>query len=239
MSRIAAVPVGRGTARAEMDAVRRGVLYSPGSTSAFSTWSEYVTEPAPSSRQAAKRREFESLIEPLLKPLYNTALGYVRNPVEAEDAVQETVLRAYRSFHQFKAGTNFKAWVFRILTNHCINRFRRKERGPDAVGFDEVEREAELAGSQQQSDTVSPDAALFESMLDEEVQTALNELPIEFRTVVVLSDVRDFTYQEIADILQIPIGTVRSRLFRGRRLLRESLEKYARERGLIRETDVE
>lgn len=184
-----------------------------------------------------QRQEFEALLTPLLKPLYNAALGFTRHPSEAEDAVQETVLRAYRSFDQFERGTNFKAWVFRILTNHCINRFRRKERGVDAVGYDDVEREAELAGSREQSPSVAPETAVFDGLLGEEVQSAIATLPEEFRVVVILSDLQDYTYREIADFLSIPIGTVRSRLFRGRRLLRELLDEYARERGIVREAD--
>lgn len=184
-----------------------------------------------------RRAEFEQLVQPLLRPLYNAALGYVRNPTEAEDAVAETVLRAYRAFDQFAAGTNFKAWVFRILTNHCINRFRSAERGPEAVAYEAVEREAEAAASARQPAGLEPEPALFDDLLGEEIQAALARLPAEFRTVVILSDVREFTYQEIADVLDIPLGTVRSRLFRGRRLLREMLADYARERGLVRETD--
>ncbi|NUP99412.1 MAG: sigma-70 family RNA polymerase sigma factor [Armatimonadetes bacterium] len=185
-----------------------------------------------------RRAEFEAHIEPLLKPLYNTALSYVRNPAEAEDAVQDAVVRAYRAYDQFVPGTNFKAWVFRILTNHCINRFRREERGLEAVGYEDVEREAELAGSRLVPSSTDPDAALFDQMLDQEIQQALSSLPPEFRIVVVLSDLQEYTYQEIADILEVPIGTVRSRLFRARRLMRRALEKYALERGLIRESDV-
>lgn len=197
-----------------------------------------VVDATSATTTGSRRQDFDALVQPLLRPLYNAALGYVRDPVEAEDAVQETVVKAYRSFDQFQQGTNFKAWVFRILTNHCINRFRRSERQPDAVAFDDVEREAELAGSELLSAVTLPDAALMESMLDEEVQLALAKLPDEFRKVVVLSDIQDYTYREIAQILGVPIGTVRSRLFRGRRLLRESLGQYARERGLIEETDL-
>lgn len=185
------------------------------------------------------REQFEALIRPLLKPLYNAALGFVRNPADAEDAVQDTILRAYRSFDQFEAGTNFKAWVFRILTNHCINRFRQREREPDAVAYDDVEREAEQTASGEVSATALPEPALFDRMLDEDVQKALDALPLEFRLVVVLSDLQEYTYREIADILGIPIGTVRSRLFRGRRLLRAALAEYALERGMIQESDLE
>ncbi|MCC7492749.1 MAG: sigma-70 family RNA polymerase sigma factor [Fimbriimonadaceae bacterium] len=195
--------------------------------------------PATPREVELRRAEFERLLQPLLKSLYNTALGYVRNPADAEDAVQDTVLRAYRAFGGFQPGTNFKAWLFRILTNYCINRFRRSERAVDAIAYEDVEREAELAGARLLTAADTPEPAIFDDLLDEEVEAAIASLPLEFRIVVVLSDLQDYTYQEIADIAQVPIGTVRSRLFRGRRLLRQALEQYARERGYLREMDGE
>ena len=223
-------------ATAGLDAAGSAMLNSPHRPMAADAGCDGVKGKSAAGQQR-QRQEFETLLAPLLKSLYNTALGFTRNPTEAEDAVQETVLRAYRSFEQFKRGTNFKAWVFRILTNHCINRFRRKERGPEAVGYEDVEREAELAGSREQSATAVPETAVFDDLLGEEVQSAIAQLPEEFRVVVILSDLQDYTYREVADFLSIPIGTVRSRLFRGRRLLRELLEDYARERGIVREAD--
>jgi len=223
-------------AAAGLDGANRAMLHSSRRRTPAELGSEGVNGKSAVGREA-QRQEFEALLAPLLKPLYNTALGFTRHPTEAEDAVQETVLRAYRSFDQYRRGTNFKAWVFRILTNHCINRFRRKERGLDAVGFEEVEREAELAGSREQSPSVAPETALFDGLLGEEVQTAIASLPEEFRVVVILSDLQDYTYREIADFLGIPIGTVRSRLFRGRRMLRDLLETHAREHGIVREAD--
>lgn len=226
----------RGTALAGLDAPDRAMLDSA-SRPSQATPGKVRVMGKPGVGRERQRQEFEALLAPLLKPLYNAALSFTRHPAEAEDAVQEAVLRAYRSFDQFERGTNFKAWVFRILTNHCINRFRRAERGVDAVGYEDVEREAELAGSREQSPTVAPETAVFDGLLGEEVQTAVASLPEEFRVVVILSDLQDYTYREIADYLGIPIGTVRSRLFRGRRMLRELLATYARDRGIVREAD--
>lgn len=185
-----------------------------------------------------RRQQFEELLQPILRPLYHTALSYLRDPQDAEDVVQDSIVRAYRAFDEFEPGTNFKAWVFRILTNLCINHHRRRENGPGHVAYEDAEREAEATASARQSATVLPVAALLEQVLDEEVERAVAGLPPEFRTVVILSDVQDFSYQEIASVLGVPIGTVRSRLFRGRRLLREQLATYAVERGILKESEV-
>ena len=184
------------------------------------------------------RSEFERLTAPLLGPLYNAAYGFVHQRENAEDAVSETVARAWRAFEQFQPGTNFKAWLFRILTNLCINRFRREERGPETVAFEDLEREAERAGQAQPGAAALPDAVVLGRMLDEEVEIALRALPDDYRMVVLLSDIHEFSYQEIARALEVPVGTVRSRLFRGRRLLRRALADYALERGILRESDL-
>jgi RNA polymerase sigma-70 factor (ECF subfamily) len=179
------------------------------------------------------------LLEPHRTALYNSALRLTHHPEDAEDLFQEVIVRAYASFHRFRRGTNFKAWLFRILTNTYINEYRRRLRAPTPVAWEEVSLEAEWELSQGQADSSAvPEDALLSTVFDEEVETALRELPEEFRMVVILADLQEFSYQEIAGMLRIPIGTVRSRLFRGRRQLRLKLEGYARQRGFLRDSDV-
>lgn len=185
----------------------------------------------------SRRGEFEDRLRGVLKSLYTTALSYTHDRDDAEDLVQECVLRAFRSFDQYQDGTSFKAWTLRILTNLCINRFHQTRKDLEQVGYDDVEREAELAGSRLQSPANEPGAELFDRLLPEEMQRAVGALSPEFRAVVMLCDVQELTYQETAAVLGVPIGTVRSRLFRARRLLRVSLLEYARQRGLIPEQD--
>jgi len=176
------------------------------------------------------------LLAPYRQQLYNAALGLTRHRENAEDLAQEVIVRAYVGFHQFERGTNFKAWLFRILTNTYINEYRRKGRAPDQVALEEMPFEAEYEVSLERADpSTLPEAATLSRVLDEEVEQALKDLPEEFRLVVVLSDLQEFSYKEISRFLKIPIGTVRSRLFRGRRMLRQKLAGYARERGWIRE----
>lgn len=185
------------------------------------------------------RVEFERLLEPHRLALYNSALRLTCHQEDAEDLLQEVIVRAYTSFHQFQRGTNFKAWLFRILTNIYINEYRRRMRAPTLVAMEEVAWEVESEWSQERADpSTLPEDTLLSKVLDEEVETALRELPEEFRMVVILADLQEFSYQEIARILRIPIGTVRSRLFRGRRQLQMKLEAYARQRGFLRDRDV-
>ncbi|MCC7495143.1 MAG: sigma-70 family RNA polymerase sigma factor [Fimbriimonadaceae bacterium] len=190
------------------------------------------------ARLQQRRQEFEQRLQAVLKPLYLTALTYEPRPEDAEDLVQEVVLRAWRSYDRFEPGTSFKAWVLRILTNHCINRFHRAQRQVQEVRYEDAERPAELAGSRLQGRRSEPEAELYDGLLDEEVQAALAALPEEFRVAVVLADVQELSYLEMAQVLEVPLGTVRSRLSRGRRLLRAALTPYALRRGLIREDDL-
>jgi len=156
-----------------------------------------------------------------------------RNADDAEDLAQEVFVRAYSAFDQFQKGTNFRAWLFRILTNTFINRYRRRSREPQTTAWEDLNREAEAGASGGLSPEDQPEEALLATVSDEEVEAALEGLPEEFRMAVILSDIHEFAYQEIADVLQIPLGTVRSRIFRGRRLLRASLRPYAQKRGMI------
>jgi RNA polymerase sigma-70 factor (ECF subfamily) len=197
------------------------------------------TEPADladDAETAQERRErFERDAMPLMASLYAGALRLTRNPADAEDLVQETYLRAYRGFAGFTEGTNLKAWMYRILTNTFINTYRKRQREPVTVLAEEIPEwylYDRLGGNGQ---TSSAEATVLEAMPDEDVKAALESLPESFRLAVWLADVEGFAYKEIAEILDIPIGTVMSRLHRGRKSLEKVLWQKVRERGLVRE----
>jgi len=170
--------------------------------------------------------------------LYSAALRMTRNPSDAEDLVQETYLRAYRSFATFEAGTNLRAWLFRILTNSYINTYRAKQRRPQETDLDDVE-DLYLYKRVRSIDpsTRSAEDTLFELFTDDEVKSALESLPDTFRVAVLLADVQGFSYKEIAEMLDIPIGTVMSRLHRGRKAMQKRLMDSATARGLLARTE--
>ncbi|HZD17943.1 MAG TPA: sigma-70 family RNA polymerase sigma factor [Actinomycetota bacterium] len=181
----------------------------------------------------AVRSRFERDVLPLLPGLYGAALRLTRNPQDAEDLVQETYLRAYRGFSGFEEGTNLRAWMYRILTNTFINTYRKKQREPVTIADDDIEDwylYDRLGGSGAEA---SAESEVLERIPDEEVQRALEDLPEGFRMAVLLADVEGFSYKEIAEILDIPIGTVMSRLHRGRKALQKALWETVRERGLV------
>ena len=178
--------------------------------------------------------EFEAEALRHLDALYRTALRMTRAEADAEDLVQETYIRAFRFRDQFTLGTNMKAWLFRILTNTFINTYRRKTAQPevtDLEGIDEFSLYRRMADDRAASTSPDPEAELLNSVVDTEVTDALEELPEKFRTTVLL-DVEGFSYKEIAEMLSIPIGTVMSRLHRGRKFLQKRLYDLARERGI-------
>lgn len=186
------------------------------------------------------RKEFEELTLPHLDPLYSAALRLTKNERDAEDLVQDTFLRAYRFFDKFERGTNIKAWLFRILTNTFINRYRRSVKERSIVEGSEKEAVQERFVSRRATEyAANPEQFLFDRLLSDDVLRAIDELPIDFRLVVILADLQDFSYNEIAEIVGCPVGTVMSRLYRGRKLLQKKLKDYALESGVISEEAIE
>lgn len=181
--------------------------------------------------------EFEHVALVHLDALYNAALRMTGNQPDAEDLVQETYLKAYRFFHRFRKDSNCLAWLFKIMKNSYINRFRQKVREPTMVEYDAAKPASDLAHLESGDMAGSPEDDVLNKLLDDEVESALRTLPDEFRLVVILSDIEGFQYKEIAEILGCPIGTVRSRLSRGRRLLRKQLWDYAKDLGYIKKDD--
>ncbi len=182
----------------------------------------------------ALRERFDREVLPLLPSMYGAALRLTRNPTDAEDLVQETVLRAFRGFSGFKEGTNLKAWLYRILTNGFINTYRKKQREPQIVdGPDDLEEWYLFDRIGAQGAEGSAEDAVLDRMPDEDVKRALESIPENFRIPVLLADVEGFSYKEIADIMSTPIGTVMSRLHRGRKALEKALWDTAKERGLV------
>jgi RNA polymerase sigma-70 factor (ECF subfamily) len=180
--------------------------------------------------EVQKQEDFEEEIIPHLNAMYNFALRLTSDPSDAEDLVQDTIVKAFRFFSSYEKGTNAKAWLFRILKNSYINNYRKKSKKPNQVDYDEVSTFYETIRAER-TDTSDLEDKMFRDLIDDDISKALEELPEDFRTVVLLCDIEDFTYEEIANMLDVPIGTIRSRLHRGRNLLKSQLMEYAEKRG--------
>jgi len=189
------------------------------------------TPPAPSpAAEAEKRASFEREALVHLDTLYRVALRLTSNPAEADDLVQETMLKAYRAWHQFQQGTNAKGWLLTILRHAFINEYRRRSRHPETVDIDAIEPFSVFEDVQDDD----PQGTFFDRIVDDEVLRAIDDLPEQFRETVVLSDVEGLSYEEIARVLEVPVGTVKSRLFRARRMLQQKLYHYAVGMGYIK-----
>jgi RNA polymerase sigma-70 factor (ECF subfamily) len=195
---------------------------------------DIIPQTTMAAAEDTRRREFEEQALPHLDSMYSAALRMTRNPSDAEDLVQEAILLAFRHFDQFQSGTNIRAWLFRILTNTFINSYRKKSREPERVDLPEVEDFYFLSQAARNNELgEDPESQILSKFAYNDIMAAIDRLPEEFRLVVVMNAVEGFAYQEIADILNIPIGTVRSRLYRGRKVLQKHLYEQAREMGYV------
>jgi RNA polymerase sigma-70 factor (ECF subfamily) len=186
-------------------------------------------------RQIARRANFETEALVHLNSLYATGLRMTRNPRDAEDLVQDTVLQAFRFFDRFEAGTNCKAWMFKILTNTFINKYRKRSREREIREVIDQDELPSLMSEDVAEASRDPEGAMTRSLLSDDVKAALDAVPHDYRIAVVLCDLEEFSYKEIADIMDCPVGTVMSRLHRGRRLLQKALRGYAVEQGILKE----
>ncbi len=183
-----------------------------------------------------KRSSFEAEAIPHLDALRRTALRMTKNEGDADDLVQEAMVKAYRFWDKFEPGSNCRAWLFKIMTNIFINNYRSKTRAPQSVSTDEIDDNFVYGQLAEMAPSETPETELFAKIFDDDVKNAIEELPEDFRTVVVLSFLEDFSYQEIAEIAGLQLGTVKSRLHRGRKLLQKQLFEYAVKNGYIKGT---
>ena len=200
----------------------------------------------PADQDNEKREQFESLFIPFIDRLYNMALRITRNPDDAEDLVQETYLKAYRFFDNFETNTNARAWIMTIMMNTFRTRYRKSQKEPVKVDFDAVENYLPFDGDgpanqpadKSESRNIENITEYMRSVVSDDIIQALESVPVRFRMPVLLSDAEQFNYQEISEILGINIGTVKSRIFRGRRLLKKNLYEYAVDRGIYRRSSL-
>jgi RNA polymerase sigma-70 factor (ECF subfamily) len=185
-----------------------------------------------SEMEIERQQEFQTEAVPHKDALYNYALKIVRNSDDAQDLVQDTYYKAYKSYHQFQGGTNSKAWMFMILKNTFINNYRKLKREPSKVDYDEIEDIYENIKSEQSKDN-NLDLDVYNNLFDDDLSSALAKLPVKMKDAFLLCDLEGYSYEEISEIAKIPIGTVRSRLHRARKLLQEELFGYARVNGYL------
>ncbi len=191
-----------------------------------------------SHSSSVPQRVFEAEMLPHMTAVYNFAFTMTHNMDDAKDLVQDTYMKAYRFFDRFAKGTNARAWLFSILKNSYINQYRRTTKEPDKVDFDNIKEFYNTVKSPSTDDN-DLQTRMLDNLFDDEVELALRRLPEDFRTVIILSDIEGYNYEEIADFVQIPIGTVRSRLHRARRMLRSMLKSYATNHGFKDRRDKE
>jgi len=187
-------------------------------------------------RKEELKAEFERVALPQLSQIYTSAFYLTRDKTKAEDLVQETYLRAFRFFNKFQPGTNCRAWLLSILRNFFINRYQQKKREPESVDWEKIDQVyGSMVEQGEKAERNNLEGLLISQLMDEEVEEALRGLPEEYRTAIVLVDIEELSYEEAAKVMECAIGTVRSRVSRGRRMLQVALRKYALERGLIKE----
>lgn len=193
---------------------------------------DHLSVPVVSKALHKRQKEFEAEAYPHKNILFNFALRTTGDKDDAHDLLQETFMKAFRFWDKYEKGTNIRAWLFRIMKNSYINRYRKETREPGMVDYDDVENFYDLIRDDS-TDSNNLQKRMYSNMLSDEVIEALQSLPEDFRTVVILCDIEELTYDEISEFLNCPIGTVRSRLHRGRKMLQEKLHDYAKDRGIV------
>lgn len=186
------------------------------------------------SNEDKEKKIFEQIAFEHIDAMFSTALRVTRNHQDAEDLVQETFLKAYKYFHRFEPETNFKAWIFKILMNTFINKYHKDQKNPNSVEFDKVEYAVEQTLTDDEIKTVLTNKNKFRELFDDEIVHAIETMPEDYRLCVLLCDIENFSYNEISEMLNIPIGTVMSRISRGRKILQKALLEYAKREGYIK-----
>jgi RNA polymerase sigma-70 factor (ECF subfamily) len=213
------------------------IVEIPSENDEFSEFDDLKLEELSPAELTRRKGEFEKEAVPHMKLLYNYAVRMTGNSEDANDLVQDTYMRAFRFFHKFERGTNCKAWLFRIMKNCYINKYRKTKKEPSKVDYEDVQNFYDSI----RDEVVDPndlEHKVFSNLLDDDLSGALNSLQDDYKTVVILCDLEGLSYEEIAEFLDVPIGTIRSRLHRGRKILQKKLSDYAKQKGYAVETEV-